>query len=100
MSRLDREENSLESWRFFRSASHIEGEQEAELLAEYEAFNKQQQQKLARQQQINASQSPNKRRPVRCREFVDFPTTISPVVGRNDPIGNEEKTDVQHAERF
>ena len=48
-------------------ASHIEGEQESELLAEYEALNKQQQQKAlnsSTRPSLNPPLSPNKRRPV------------------------------------
>ena len=51
-------------------ASHIEGEQESELLAEYESFNKQQQQKALNSNtrpSINPPLSPNKRRTVRRR---------------------------------
>jgi hypothetical protein len=44
-------------------ASNIEGEQETELLAEYEALNKQQQKLLPRSSMNNLS--PNKRRNVR-----------------------------------
>lgn len=48
-----------------RLANNIEGEQESELLAEYEAFQKQQKtlQPTARTSMNNLS--PNKRRPVR-----------------------------------
>jgi hypothetical protein len=48
-------------------ASNIEGEQESELLAEYDAFNKRQQQKMFNnnsRQSINTLSSPNKRRNV------------------------------------
>jgi len=51
---------------FIQIASHIEGEQESELLAEYEAFNKRQQQKMfnaGSRPPVNTL-SPNKRRNV------------------------------------
>jgi len=60
-------------------ANNIEGEQESELLAEYEAYNKQQQQKLlysGSRSSINNNLSPNKRRNVikrkrKRRKFLD-----------------------------
>jgi len=47
-------------------ANNIEGEQESELLAEYEAYNKQQQQKLLNSgsRSLTNTLSPNKRRNV------------------------------------